>query len=135
MHRGVFLLPTLEPSKRSFVWQSYGRKFTHDRVRRAKMSIGVSFNSSTAYFGSTYGACKLYNCLTGTSKAAIHTDTDVLTEEIEQQPRQKAGTVGRRLPVLIPIQETAVDCDRRGAEWRKRQEHWQVPFVTDCWLL
>ena len=36
---------------------------------------------------------------------------------------------------LISMQETAVDCDRRGAEWRKRQEHWQVPFVADCWLL
>ena len=28
-----------------------------------------------------------------------------------------------------------MDCDRWGAEWRKRQEHWQVPFVADCWLL
>ena len=36
---------------------------------------------------------------------------------------------------LIPIQVMAVDCDRWGAEWRKRQEHWQVSFVTDCWLL
>ena len=58
----------------------------------------MSFNSSTAYAGSTYGACKLYNCLAGTSKAVIHTDTDILTEETEQQPRQKAGTVGRRPP-------------------------------------
>ena len=60
----------------------------------------VSFNSSTAYFGSTYGACKLFDCLAGTSKAVIHTNTDVLTEEIEQQPCQKADTVGRRLPAV-----------------------------------
>ena len=36
---------------------------------------------------------------------------------------------------LIPIQEMAVDCNQRCAEWRNRQEHWQVPFVADCWLL
>ena len=88
VHRGVFLLPTLEPLKKSFVWQSYGRKFTHDRVQRAKMSIWISFNSSTAYFGNTYGACKLYNCLAGTSKAVIHTDTVMYLQRTSNSSRR-----------------------------------------------
>ena len=82
------------------------------------------------YFGSTYGACKLYNCLAGTSKAVIHTDTDVLTEDIEQQPWALLEE-----DYLIPIQVMAVDFDRRCTEWRKRQEHWQVLFVAGCRLL
>ena len=39
VHLGMFVLLMLELSKKSFVWQSYGRKFAHDRGRRAKMSI------------------------------------------------------------------------------------------------
>ena len=74
-----------------------------------------SVNSSTAYLGSTYGACKLYNCLAGTSKAVIDTDTDVLTEDIEQQLWALLEE-----DYLSPIEEMAVDCDRRCAKWRKR---------------
>ena len=89
------------------------------------------FQQQQCLLGSTYRACKLYNCLAGTSKAVIHTDTDVFTEDIEQQPRALSEEY-----YLSPIQEIAVVVtgDVQNGE-RDLQEHWQVLFDADCRLL